>query len=260
MLNPRLCFTHLFPSFETKLLLFAFIGFPLLEFIAFICLDWDSKAIENLSTGDKLLVGFFQSISTRSAGFNAIDISLLNYAMWVLWIGMMYISTYPVIVVLRSSTQTITAERSSTPDRILGAFRQILLRDIFWIYVAYFWIAVAESGKIMERSPSGFSLFRILFELVSAYGTVGLSLGILGSSLSLSAQFNTISKLFVILLMLLGRHRGLPFSIDRAIRIPRANQIFCHCPRHPSDSGGSSPQTRQILHRNGTLEDVRTES
>ena len=75
-----------------------------------------------------------------------------------------------------------------------------------------------------------------VFELVSAYGTVGLSLGLpsvcrdfsgtvttltlFQANYSLSGEFSTLSKLIVCIVMLRGRHRGLPVAIDRAVLLP----------------------------------------
>lgn len=59
-----------------------------------------------------------------------------------------------------------------------------------------------------------------LFEVVSAYGTVGLSLGYPNINASLSAEFSVISKLVIIAMMIRGRHRGLPYALDRAIMLP----------------------------------------
>ena len=66
-----------------------------------------------------------------------------------------------------------------------------------------------------------FNIFNIIFELVSAYGTVGLSLGVPYDNFSLSGSFSTLSKLVVIVVMLRGRHRGLPVAIDRAVMLPK---------------------------------------
>ncbi|KAG8892025.1 low affinity potassium transporter, partial [Tulasnella sp. 403] len=64
-----------------------------------------------------------------------------------------------------------------------------------------------------------FNIFTILFEIVSAYGTVGLSLGIPDQNYSFSGACRTLTKLIVILVMLRGRHRGLPVAIDRAVML-----------------------------------------
>lgn len=63
-------------------------------------------------------------------------------------------------------------------------------------------------------------MFSCLFEIVSAYGTVGLSLGYPTINASFSAEFKVISKLVIVAMMLRGRHRGLPYALDRAILLP----------------------------------------
>jgi Trk-type K+ transport system membrane component len=63
-------------------------------------------------------------------------------------------------------------------------------------------------------------VFSIFFEIVSAYGNVGLSLGYPTNSASLSGQFTVFSKLVVCAMMIRGRHRELPHALDRAITLP----------------------------------------
>lgn len=68
--------------------------------IFFFILDWNNTAIwiGNPSDFQRLIAGsyesvitnyeaFFQSASTRTAGFSVVDISAVNQAMWVLWLG-----------------------------------------------------------------------------------------------------------------------------------------------------------------------------
>ncbi len=63
-------------------------------------------------------------------------------------------------------------------------------------------------------------MFAVLFEIVSAYGTVGLSLGYTNINASLCSQFTVVGKLVIIAMMIRGRHRGLPYGLDRAILLP----------------------------------------
>lgn len=63
-------------------------------------------------------------------------------------------------------------------------------------------------------------MFSVLFEVVSAYGTVGLSLGYPDIDASFSAEFSIISKLVIIAMQIRGRHRGLPYALDKAILLP----------------------------------------
>ena len=70
-----------------------------------------------------------------------------------------------------------------------------------------------------ERSKMP-TVFTVLFEVVSAYGTVGLSFGYPGVNTSFSGQFNVVSKLVIIAMQIRGRHRGLPYALDRAVLLP----------------------------------------
>jgi hypothetical protein len=60
-------------------------------------------------------------------------------------------------------------------------------------------------------------VFSIFFEVVSAYVNAGLSLGHPSNSTSLSGHFTVFSKVVVCAMMIRGRHRGLPYALDRAI-------------------------------------------
>ncbi|CAI4590219.1 AIF_collapsed_G0032140.mRNA.1.CDS.1 [Saccharomyces cerevisiae] len=78
----------------------------------------------------------------------------------------------------------------------------------------------SPKSKIEDVNKPDFNVFAILFEVVSAYGTVGLSLGYPNTNTSLSAQFTVLSKLVIIAMLIRGRNRGLPYTLDRAIMLP----------------------------------------
>ena len=63
-------------------------------------------------------------------------------------------------------------------------------------------------------------MFAIFFEVVSAYGNVGLSLGHSSNLTSLCGHFSVFAKLVICAMMIRGRHRGLPYALDRAITLP----------------------------------------
>ena len=65
-----------------------------------------------------------------------------------------------------------------------------------------------------------FSAIACLFEIVSAYGTVGLSLGYPNINAAFSAEFGIVAKLVIATMQIRGRHRGLPYDLDRAILLP----------------------------------------
>ena len=59
-----------------------------------------------------------------------------------------------------------------------------------------------------------------MFEIVSAFGTVGLSTGVPYDLYAFCGAWSTLSKLILMCVMLRGRHRGLPLAIDRAVLLP----------------------------------------
>ena len=97
--------------------------------------------------------------------------------------------------------------------------RNQLAYDLWFQLLAWFLIAIIERPQVAGGSE-GFTLFGLLFEVTSAYGTVGLSTGVPYDDYSLSGQFHTLSKVVMLAVMLRGRHRGLPLAIDRSILLP----------------------------------------
>lgn len=63
--------------------------------------------------------------------------------------------------------------------------------------------------------------FYVVFEIVSAYGAIGLSIGLPNANYSTTGAFTPTSKIVMILVMIRARHRGLPAAIDRAVMLPK---------------------------------------
>jgi len=101
--------------------------------------------------------------------------------------------------------------------------RRQLSFDLWYIFLGFFIITIVEGHRIEDTNAYAFTMFSVLFEIVSAYGTVGLSLGYPTINASFSAEFATLSKLIIIAMMIRGRHRGLPYALDRAILLPSEN-------------------------------------
>ena len=80
-----------------------------------------------------------------------------------------------------------------------------------WIVVIILLICLIEQQKM--ASDPNFTFMKILFEVVSAFGNVGSSLGHPSVSASFSAVFSPVSKLLIILTIILGRHRGFAGSM-----------------------------------------------
>ena len=94
-----------------------------------------------------------------------------------------------------------------------------LAHDLWWVVLAVLFIAITETSSY-ERDPVTFSVFNIIFEVISAYGCVGLSVGVPTAAYSFAGDWHVLSKLILCAVMLRGRHRGLPVAIDRAVLLP----------------------------------------
>lgn len=94
-----------------------------------------------------------------------------------------------------------------------------LAHDLWWLVLAVLVISTIETSHFLG-DPATYSVFNIIFEIVSAYGTVGISVGLPNAAYSFSGGWHTASKIVLCLVMLRGRHRGLPVALDRAVRLP----------------------------------------
>ena len=186
--------------------------------------------VTGIPPGLRFVSGLFQAVSTRTSGTAIVNLSLLHPAIQVSYLIMMYISVFPIAISVRRTnvyeekslgiygSRHDEEEDNNEPSYVGAHLRRQLSFDLWFIFLGLFIISIAEGGQL--QSDPGVSLFACLFEIVSAYGTVGLSLGYPTNDMSLSAEFSVVSKLVIIAMMLRGRHRGLPYDLDRAVLLP----------------------------------------
>jgi hypothetical protein len=170
-------------------------------------------------------------VSTRTAGFGVVNLAELHPAIQVSYMLMMYISVLPIAISVRRTNvyeekslgiYGSTAEENEDegePSYVGAHLRRQLSFDLWYIFLGFFIIAISEGTRLQSGDPA-FTLFSVLFEIVSSYGTVGLSLGYTNINASFSAEFGVIAKLVIIAMQIRGRHRGLPYELDRAILLP----------------------------------------
>ncbi|EAU87693.2 hypothetical protein CC1G_08729 [Coprinopsis cinerea okayama7 len=196
---------------------------------------------EELPTGTKVIAGLFQGLAARASGFSIVPIASLAPALQFLYVVMMYIA---VAMSIRSTN--VYEERSlgvfeappddedEEPDDLhklgrkerVGKYigwhlRRQMSIDIWWLVWGLALILVIERENIMDEDKKWFDVFRVIFELVSAFGGIGLTLGIPTDNYGFVGAMKPLSKLVVIVIMVRGRHRGLPVAVDRAIKLPR---------------------------------------
>ncbi|KAF5383956.1 hypothetical protein D9757_007351 [Collybiopsis confluens] len=260
--HPRRCFIYLFPSHQTWFLVLCLLLFSLVEWAAFEVLDIGLPVWTSLSVGPRIVTGLFQGLAARASGFSIISVSALAPAVQFLYVVMMYIAIYPVALSIRSTNvyeeqslgvfeaQVESDQQEPTdfgdlgPRQRVGRYigwhlRRQLTIDIWWLVWGVFLIAIIERHNLLDDDLKWFDLFRVLFELVSAFGGIGLSLGIPTENYSFVGAMKPLSKLVVIIIMVRGRHRGLPVAVDRAVMLPeelmRRNEINA-----TADTGGAA--------------------
>ncbi|KAE8419247.1 cation transport protein-domain-containing protein [Aspergillus pseudocaelatus] len=211
--HPRRVYTNLFPRRHTWYLLGTIIVLNAVDWAGFEILAIGNKEIEQLPPGYRVLDGLFQALE-RSLGIYAHD-DPESEAEGQAKPGL-FMSLVRHHLLGRQDVPAAEASRSYFVHQQL---RSQLSHDIWWIALAVLFISIAESPNF-NRDPVSYSTFNIIFEVVSAYGCVGVSVGIPGRNSSFCGGWHTISKLILAAVALRGRHRGLPVAIDQAVMLP----------------------------------------
>ncbi len=180
------------------------------------------RTLGGMSQAGKWLMAFFQSVTPRTAGFNMIDTSgLFNFSI-IFTIVLMFIGASPggtgggiktttFAVILADMKASIKKEKDHVlfkrrlTDNTIKKSLVIFGLSIFFIVLAVMSITALDSFTIRD----------VLFEVTSAFGTVGLSTGITGS-------LSAFSKLVIVFTMFFGRLG--PITIFTAIMVKHKKQ------------------------------------
>lgn len=173
---------------------------------ALLLFEWTNpKTLGPMALGDKLLSALFASVSARTAGFNAIDIGQLSHESWALHYLLMFIGggsagtaggvkvTTVVILLL-----LVVAEVRGRPDSEAFGRRVCHAAQRQAITVLVLGSAMVVLGTLLILRTTTLPTDQVIFEVISAFGTVGLSTGI-------TAQLPPSAQLVLVLLMYVGR-------------------------------------------------------
>jgi trk system potassium uptake protein TrkH len=180
----------------------------------------------------KILSSFFQSVSSRTAGFNTIDIYSLSMPALFTIIILMFIGASPAstgggiktvtLAVMNAfissklrDSKNVNIEYSTLPFKVISKAIVIVVFAVTTIVLFSFLITIVELQHI-PFNANGDRFLEIFFEVVSAFGTVGLSTGI-------THDFSTVGRILIIILMLIGRVG--PLTIASAIGTKKTKDI-----------------------------------
>lgn len=174
---------------------------------------------------DQLLLAWFQSVTPRTAGFNTIDIGKMSDAGLFITIALMFIGASPGGTGGGIKTTTLRVLTSCTKAILQG-------KEEVWLYerriaitlilkaigVVFGSLATVLSATVLiSLTDPKLEFIQILFEVVSAFGTVGLSTGITGS-------ISTAAKIVIIVTMYIGRV-GVLLSMSAILGDPRPSRV-----------------------------------
>ena len=200
-------------TIHTRIMIYGTIILILAGMVLFLSIEWDNpKTFGELSFYDKILNAFFLSVNFRTAGFNSIDLSSLKdsslfFSTLFMMTGAgqgstaggMKITTVAILMItvvyiLKQSNQEPSIFKRRIEQKVINKALAIIISSSFFVLFAVLILVETQN----------FPFIKILFEVVSAFGTVGVSTGN-GDILSLSQQFDTFGKSIIIILMIAGR-------------------------------------------------------
>jgi len=176
---------------------------------------------ENILT--QYLMSFFQSVTLRTAGFNTIDISALKNYTYLIMIIFMFIggasgstaggikvNTVGIIYayfrsILNNENKVVMLKKSISKETITKSFLIVTLSGIL-IFISSLILSLSEP----------FSLIQIIFEVTSAFGTVGLSTGI-------TPNLSYLGKIIIIILMFIGKVGPLTILLAASKKVDNAS-------------------------------------
>ena len=186
----------------------------------------NGNSLSSYSVKERLMISYFQSITARTAGFNTINVSGLANASCLILIILMFIGASPgstgggiktstfgtAVVSLRAfiqGQQRVEIFKRSLPRHSLNKVFGIIFVSAIFITVCTVILLLTEKASFMD----------ILFEEISAFGTVGLSRGI-------TPNLTTSGKLVIAITMLTGRIG--PLALALALTGKRRKAIYAY--------------------------------
>ncbi len=184
------------------------------------------QMIKEIPIQNKILVSFFQSVTPRTCGFNTVDIGLLTNATILMLTIFMFIGACPgstgggvkttsaalLLLMLwnrSKGNEDVNIFNRTIPREIVGRTISILFASAFSVSIITSVLLILGEGNL-PVSESRRLFAEYLFETVSAFGTVGLSMGV-------TSTLNDAQKLAIIFMMFAGRvgPLTLAFSLSR---------------------------------------------
>ena len=206
---------------HTKIVMSMSIVLVIMGSLLILLLEWGEVATSSQTVNEQILSAVFQSVTARTAGFNTIDLANMTDASLFVMIVLMLIGGSPGSTAGGMKTTTFaillisihsTLRRKKTEEIYGRRLDEDALRTAACIFMIYLLLGI--SAALFIAKLESVNMITALFEVVSALGTVGVTLGI-------TPQVGMVSKIILIVLMYIGRVGSLTilmaFSSERKI-------------------------------------------
>ncbi len=190
-------------------------GLLVFGFICFALFEWKNPGtLQPLSLSGKLLASFFQSITPRTAGYATINFGMVEPETNLITTLLMFIGASPsstgggiktttiatvifmLLFMIRTGNDPIIFNRRISRESMDKA-----------VYIILIGVVVVSISTTLVLVAEPYSLHQVLFEVVSAFGTVGLTTGI-------TPTLTSFSKAVLIITMFIGRVGGLSLLLS----------------------------------------------
>ncbi len=186
-----------------------------------------NHVIQNMPLQTQILASLFQAITPRTAGFNTVDIGQLTNATLLMMIILMFIGASPgstgggikttsatLLTLLIwnkwKGNEEVNIWNRTIPKDLITRTIAIIFASFLFVFLITSVLLLAESENLLPLQSRHFFV-EYLFETTSAFGTVGLSMGV-------TPKLNDLQKLAIILIMFAGRVGPLTLAFSLARR------------------------------------------
>lgn len=191
-------------AIHSKLMIVGTLTLIIFGSLLFFVLEYTNPdSLGPLTLSEKLWAAYFQAITPRTAGFNTLDIASLTTPSILLITFLMFIgagsastgggikvTTFLVMILatisfLKGKNQIVVFNRTIKQQTIFKGLA-IIMVSILFIFIAVFVLTISEEASFLT----------IIFEVISAFGTVGLSMNFTGE-LTLTGKFIIMAMMFI---------------------------------------------------------------
>jgi trk system potassium uptake protein TrkH len=210
---------------HTKIVLIMTVALLAVGTVFFLFQEYSNPAtMGNLPFDQKINAAFFQSVTSRTAGYNSIDIDGMTEVSKMFTIFLMFVGAAPGSTAGGVKVTTLAILIMSIVSNIKGEEQTVILKRRVEQEVVNKSLAIIGLSVILVFSMTtliisieGLPFVNVLFECTSAFGTVGLSTGI-------TPGLTEISKILLAFMMFLGRVGPLTFAVAIAMRKKKSLQ------------------------------------